>query len=65
MRRLDWFLAAVIGLFLAIAVAVEANGWASAALNGSAHKDGHLAATVAADIARLPVAGPIAIRYAR
>jgi len=64
MRRLDWFLAAVIGLFLAIAVAVEANGWASAALDRP-HKDGRLAATVAADIARLPVAGPIAIRYAR
>jgi hypothetical protein len=64
MRRLDWFLAAVIGLFLAIAVAVEANGWASAAFDHP-HKDGHLAATVAADIARLPVAGPIAIRYAR
>ncbi|HVN01798.1 MAG TPA: hypothetical protein VMT68_16470 [Caulobacteraceae bacterium] len=60
MRRLDWFLAAVIGVFLAIAIAVQAQGWVSQTFQERAGR--HLSEAVAADIARLPHGAPLNVR---
>jgi hypothetical protein len=63
MRRLDWLLATVIGLFLVAAAAMQAESVLDAAFRAIQPGGGRLAQTVAADIVRLPVARQFVARY--
>ena len=63
MRRLDWLLATVIGLFLVVAAAVQAESVLAAAFHAILPGGDRLAQTVAADIVRLPVARQFVAHY--
>jgi hypothetical protein len=63
MRRLDWILATVIGLFLVAAAAVETETLIGAAVHAARPAGRRLVETVAADIVRLPAARLFAARY--
>jgi hypothetical protein len=63
MRRLDWLLATVIGLFLVVAAAVETETLVGAALHAVRPGGRRIVETVAADIVRLPAARLFAARY--
>jgi hypothetical protein len=54
MRKLDWFLAGVIGLFLAAALAAEAGGFVGGVALGLPGTARGMALNVATDIVRLP-----------
>jgi hypothetical protein len=63
MRRLDWVLASVIGLFLLVAVVMQTGSMIEGAVRSARPDGGALAQTVAADIVRLPVARQFVARY--
>jgi len=63
MRRLDWVLATVIGLFLLVAVVMQTESMIEGAFRAVRPDGGHLAEAVAADIVRLPAARQFVGRY--